>query len=79
MSADPLTDHERLAMDHLVAFVNVMCRDVIGNGPTRSDDVRELVDKVHQLQAVVMSQACARMLPDEYRLLGGVVRKDEDR
>lgn len=68
-----LTDAEKEAMGHLCSFVNVMCGQVVGHGPTRSHDVAELVDKVHQLQAVVMAQACARAFPDEYRLLGQTV------
>lgn len=70
-----LSEPETAAMDHLCNFVKVMCKEVIGHGQTREHDIAELVDKVHQLQAVVMAQACARLLPDEYRLLGETLRK----
>lgn len=43
---------------------------VIGKGPTRQYDYAEVVDKIHQLQAMVLSQAAARWFPSRYRLLG---------
>ena len=38
--------------------------DVVG------DDLSEFVDKIHQCQAAVLSQAAARGYPDLYRALG---------
>lgn len=69
-----LTDAELRAMDLTVDLVNVMCREVIGRGLTRDQDVREFVDKVHQIQAVILAQAAARAHPGRFRLLGEVVQ-----
>lgn len=68
-----LTEPEQRAIAHLVDFVNVMSTEVIGQGPSRGGDIAELIDKVHQLQAVIMAQACARAMPDQFRLLGDAV------
>jgi hypothetical protein len=65
-----LTEAETRAMDITVDLVAVVCQEVIGHGPTRDNDVREFVDKVHQIQATIMAQAAGRAHPDRYRLLG---------
>lgn len=67
-----LTDHERLAIMHLTQFENLM-PVIIAFGPTRQQDSREMVDKIHGLQHMIMAQAAARAYPDEFRLLGSVV------
>jgi len=40
-------------------------------GNSVKHDIAEMVDKVHQLQAMVLAQAAARAYPDMYRPLGG--------
>lgn len=64
-----LTADELDAMDHLSAFVRAI-RSTVGDG----HDGHELVDKVHQLQAMVMSQAAGRAYPERFRLLGEIKR-----
>lgn len=46
---------------------------VVGDGPTRDADMSELVVHIHAIQQAVMSQACARAYPNEFRLLGGTL------
>ncbi len=65
-----LTDAELRAMDITVELVNVMCRDVIGHGPTRDADVREFVAHVHVIQQAILSQSAGRAHPERFRLLG---------
>ena len=72
---DGLTDAELRAMDITVELVNVVCGEVIGRGVTRDHDVAEFVDKVHQIQALILSQAAGRAHPDRFRLLGEVIRE----
>lgn len=68
-----LTPSEHDLMDVLAEASRVF-REIIGSGPTREADLAEAVDKIHQLQAMVMSQAAARCHPDRYRLLGESLR-----
>jgi hypothetical protein len=72
-----LTEAETRALDITTDLVAVVCQEVIGRGPTRDNDVREFVDKVHQIQAVIMSQAAGRAHPDRYRLLGETLRASD--
>lgn len=65
-----LTDAERQAMDCTAELTGIVCQRVIGHGPTRDSDIREFIDKIHQIQHVILSQAAARAHPDWYRLLG---------
>ncbi|MGP4092980.1 hypothetical protein [Nonomuraea sp. KM90] len=46
---------------------------VVGDGPTRANDMRELLAHVHGIQNALMAQATARLYPERFRLLGGVV------
>ena len=63
---DPLlTEAEFEALDTLVLFINQSSKFIKGN------DWVEFVDKAHQLQSMVMSQAAARAYPDRFRLLKG--------
>lgn len=64
-----LTPDELHAMEVTVELVNTLAR-VVADGPTRDQDIRELVDKIHQIQQTIMSQAAARAYPDRFRLLG---------
>lgn len=69
-----LTDAEREAMDLTAELTGLVCQRVIGHGPTRATDVAEFVDKIHQIQHVILSQAAARAHPEWYRLLGETLR-----
>lgn len=68
-----LTAAELRAMDITVDLVNVVCQEVIGRGPSRAQDVSEFVDKVHQIQALILAQAAGRAHPERFRLLGEVL------
>ena len=64
--AELLTDREHQTVEKL-GEVAVLLRDIMGGA---DDDVAEWVDKIHQLQHMVLSQAAARAYPDRYRLFG---------
>lgn len=68
-----LTPAEHHAIDLAGQLANTLAGSVIGDGPTRHADLVELVNHVHAIQHAVMAQAAARVYPDRYRLLGGVV------
>lgn len=70
-----LTASEKVALDHLARFWREMAAGVVRQGPNREADLREIVLRVHALQAIVMSQAAARAYPGEFRLLGGSLRE----
>jgi len=67
-----LTDSEQRAMEFTVALWKEL-GEVVGTGPSRAGDLRELVVHIHAIQHAVMSQAAARAYPDRYRLLGGTL------
>lgn len=85
--ADLLSAQELAALETLSTFANQL-REVIGGSGfgygsrdlydgdqfIGASDWREAVDKIHQLQAMVMSNAAARAYPKEFRVLGGRVR-----
>lgn len=58
-----LSPSERRALDHIAAFTRELRQFCAGS------DLFEAVDKIHQLQAVVMAQAAARAYPNDFRLL----------
>jgi len=70
-----LTPIEREAIERAGQLWNVLCR-VVGDGPSRSGDLAELVPHIHAIQQAVMSQAAARAYPDTYRLLGSTLRTE---
>ena len=76
MSVEMLSDNELRAMEITVELVNVMCKEVIGQGPTRDADVREFVHHVHIIQQAILSQAAGRAYPDRFRLLGETLRPE---
>lgn len=71
MPARLLTEAEHRAMALTAELWNLLCTDIVGQGRSRSGDVRELGDHIHAIQNVVMAQAAARAYPNQYRLLGG--------
>ncbi len=75
---EPLTAAELRAMDITVDLVNVMCKEVIGRGPTREADVREFVAHIHVIQQAILSQAAGRAYPRIFRTLGEVIERDPE-
>ena len=65
----PLTDDEHAAVTACADAWAAICK-VVGDGPTRAADLREVVARIHALQHFVMAQAAARCYPDRYRLAG---------
>lgn len=63
---------ELAALD-LAARLAEKLAQVVGDGPTRAHDLNELLVHVHAIQHAVMAQAAARLYPERFRLLGGVV------
>ena len=72
MSAELLTDNEHRAVD-MAAELMCLLREIVGDGPTRNQDLAEFAIAIHQLQRGVLKQAAARAYPDRYRLLGEVI------
>lgn len=68
-SVAPLTDDDHNAVTAVADAWAAICK-VVGNGPTRQDDLIEVVAHIHALQHFVMAQAAARCYPDLYRLAG---------
>lgn len=66
---DLLTPDELHAMNVTAQLVNAL-HDIVGQGPSREDDLTELVGHVHNIQHAVMGQAAARAYPERFRLLG---------
>lgn len=69
MNTQLLTDDEHRAVELAGELYGVLCA-VVGNGPARDQDLRELVAPIHAIQHAVLKQAAARAYPDRYRLLG---------
>lgn len=67
---------EQEAMDLTVKLWGMLGR-IVGSGPTREQDLRELAFYIHGIQHTVMAQAAARMYPTRYRLLGDVIPEGE--
>ena len=76
--SEMLTPAEMRAMDITVDLVHVMCKEVIGRGPTRDNDVREFVHQVHIIQQAILSQAAGRAYPQRFRTLGEVIERATD-
>lgn len=72
-----LTEEEQAVVRELGQCWNRLCR-IVGNGPTRSADLNEVVFHVHALQNFVMAQAAARAYPDTYRLAGETMGCNHD-
>jgi len=64
-----LTPLEHHVIARLGSCWDDICR-VVGDGPTRDDDLRELRDHIHAVQRAIGSQAAARAHPACFRLLG---------
>ncbi len=73
---EPLLTAEEMAFMRLTADLANSLSNVIGHGGTRHFDLHEGVDKIHQLQHMVMAQAAARAYPGLFRVLGGVIDEE---
>lgn len=71
--SDFLTADEHRAME-LSASLYLLLDVIVGNGPLRLGDLRELTGHIHGIQHAILSQAAARAYPHAYRLLGEQVR-----
>ncbi len=68
-----LTDDEKRALELTGELASLFAR-IIGDGPSRSGDLNEMVAHIHVLQRTLGSQAAARRYPTEFRLLGHTLR-----
>ena len=68
-----LTEAEHRAMELTAELMNLIAGEIIGDGPSRNQDIDEAALRIHSIQHMIMSQAAARAHPDLYRLLGGTV------
>jgi hypothetical protein len=64
-----LTPLEQQAMALTAELANTLAK-VVGNGSSRTADIRELFGAVHVIQHAVMANAAARRYPTLYRTLG---------
>jgi len=67
-----MTRGEHACMATTAQLWNELC-NVVGDGPTRSADLGELITHVHAIQNAIMSQAAARCYPGRYRLHGSTL------
>jgi hypothetical protein len=70
-----LTQDEHRLVETLADVANQFAQ-VIGDGHTRVADADEVTAIIHCLQDKVLAQAAARLYPEKYRLLGGVVSRE---
>lgn len=68
-----LTPDEHRAMELTAELTDLFCTRIVQDGPTRTQDVREFISDIHAIQHTIMGQAAARVHPELYRLLGGVI------
>ena len=72
---DCFTGAELTALD-LVARLAEKLSKVVADGPTRAHDLNELLAHAHAIQNALLAQATARLYPERFRLLGGLVDVD---
>ena len=72
-AAGLLTEAEHQVVEQAGELWGALC-SIVGDGPTRDADLRELIVHVHAIQQAVMSQAAGRAYPDLYRTLGDTLR-----
>lgn len=66
----PLLTEDEFSVLTLTARVANLLSQVVDYGPTRVNDLNELLVYVHNIQHAVMAQAAARAYPERFRLLG---------
>lgn len=69
-----LTENERLAVQMAGSLYRLIEDSIVGDGPTRDDDLAEIRAAVHVIQRAVMAQAAGRLYPAEFRLLGKTLK-----
>lgn len=67
-----LTYEEKALIESLSYAYNYFS-EIVADGPSRTDDMREVAFHIHALQNMVLAQAAAREYPSEYRLMGGKI------
>ncbi len=70
-----LTPLEQGIVGNLGRIHEMICR-AVGDGPSRTEDIREATGHVHALQNMILAQSAAREYPDTYRLLGEVIPRE---
>jgi hypothetical protein len=65
-----LTAAEQRVIAMMGEVWDLLVREVVTHGPTRDEDLRELIAPVHLIQRYVGSQAAARAYPTQFRALG---------
>jgi Helix-turn-helix domain/Bacterial regulatory proteins, gntR family len=76
--ASLLTADERQAVRQAGLLYTLIAENVVADGPTRDADLAELRAAVHLIQRTVLAQGAARAFPQEFRLLGTVIRKKRE-
>lgn len=71
--AELLTADEHEAVRLAGELYTFIASRIVGHGPTREDDLRELRAHIHGVQLSVRAQAAGRQHPELYRLLGETV------
>lgn len=77
MTAELLTLEEKHAIAMAAQLASFLAIDVVEDGPTREDDLNELLVHIHAIQNAVLAQAAARAYPGRYRRLGAVLDPGE--
>lgn len=72
-----LTETEIRAVNMAGELASYIEAEVIGHGPTRGQDVAELEALIHGVQRMVLAQAAARLMPEDFRLLGETLEAGE--
>ena len=73
-----LTVNEREIVGELGRLWKRIGDEVVGDGPSRSADLDEVIFHIHALQNFVLSQSAARTYPNEFRLAGLTLTEDPD-
>lgn len=71
---DLLTIEEREALEKTAELWNQLTR-IVGDGPARESDLRELMGHIHGIQRAIGAQVYARLCPSEFRQLGMAIEK----
>lgn len=53
---------------------DLLAAEVVGKGPTATEDLAKLARHIHGVQNMILAQSTAREYPDRYRLLGEEIK-----
>lgn len=67
-----LTYEEQSVVESLGYIYNHFC-EIVGDGASRVDDLREVAFHIHALQNMILAQSAAREYPSQFRLMGGQI------